>query len=110
MIADVGPEFDFLGFDAVLTSLGLLDLFVALEYELAIVHDLADRRPGVWGDLHQVEAALASQFPGLVSLDDADLLAVCVDDPDRCEADSLVDPMIRLWGWFSEEFFSSSDT
>jgi hypothetical protein len=110
VIADGGPELDLFGFDAVLTPLGFLGLLVSLEDELAVVHNLAHRRAGIGSDLDQVESAFTRESSGFIGLDNADLFAVGIDDPDWCEADIFVDPMIRLWGWFSEEFLSSSDT
>jgi hypothetical protein len=61
------------------------------------------------GDLDQIEPVAARNGSRLIGVDDADLLAVRSDNPNGCEADLLVDAVIRLWRRFSEEFFSSSD-
>src|SRR5690606_17694437 len=70
---------------ALLLFLGLLVL------ELAVVHDLADRRAGVGGDLDEVEPGLVGQAHRLGRLDDADLLVVGADDADRADPDHVVD-------------------
>jgi hypothetical protein len=94
----------------VLTSLGFLGFFVALEDELAVVHDLAHRGTGVGSDLDQVEPSGLCDPSCFIGFDDADLLAVGVDDADWREADAFVDTMIRLRGWFSEKLLATSDT
>ena len=70
---------------------GLAALARLLVAELAVVHDLADRRPFVGGDLDQVEAGLAGHLQGLGGRDDAELLAVGADQADGADADLFVD-------------------
>ena len=79
VVAGLGPDADLLDLDLVLLLLrGPLLLRVL---ELAEVHDLADRRPLVGGDLDQVEARLAGRLHGLARRHDAEHGAFGVDDP-----------------------------
>ena len=85
-----------LGADADLLQLLLADLagLVALlrvrEAHLAVVEDLADRRPLVGGHLHQVQAGLPRLLQGLRGRHDAQLLPLGADQADRADADLLV--------------------
>ena len=56
MVVDAGPQLDFLDLDDFLLLSGLVFLFLGLEFELAEIQDLADRRIGVGGDLDEVQA------------------------------------------------------
>ncbi len=102
MVPDVGSELDLLGLDSMLAPFGLFRLFVPLEDELAVVHDLAHWRAGVGCDFDQIEAPLAGNSSGFVGFDNANLLAVGIDDSDWSEADSFVDAMIRFRGRLSK--------
>ena len=71
----------------------LLALLLAeLILVLAIVHDLADRRPGLGRDLHEIHPQLRRLLHGLVGLHDAKHLLLRADDPDGGDADHVVDP------------------
>jgi hypothetical protein len=63
-----------------------------LVLELAVVHELADRRLAVRGHLDQVEVRLDSQSQGVLDADDADLFAVGADESYFRNADPIVDP------------------
>jgi hypothetical protein len=102
MVPYVGSELDLLGLDSMLAAFGLFGLFVPLEDELAVVHDLAHWRTGVGRDFDQIEAPLARNSSGFVGFDNADLLAIGIDDPDWCETNSFVDAMFRVRGWLSK--------
>ena len=62
-----------------------------LVLELAVVHELADRRPGGGRHLDKVEVGLLGQQKRIVDRDDPDLLASGADQPDFRDADALVD-------------------
>ena len=88
-------ETDFLEF-ATLGILAVLLLGLRLfVLELAEVHDLADRRAHIGGDLDEVEAGLLGHALGLVGLDDTDHRAVLVDQADRADADAVIDARAR---------------
>src|SRR5690554_94974 len=58
VIGGLRPEADLLDLDLLLLAARLTLLLRLLILELAEVHDLADRRIGIRGDLNQVEASL----------------------------------------------------
>ena len=60
-------------------TLLLVALARLLVAQLAVVEDLADRRPLVGGHLDEVEVGLAGHLQGLGGRDDAQLLAVGAD-------------------------------
>src|SRR5262249_1123150 len=94
MVAGLGADADF--FELLLVWLSLALFAGLLVAELAVVHDLADRRPLLGGHLDQVELCLAGHLQGLRGRDDAELFAVGADQPHGADADLLVDPLVRL--------------
>ena len=91
VVAGLGPHADFLDLD--LVGLLLAGAFLLLVLELAVVHDLADRRPFVGRDLDEVETKLAGGFHGLAGRQDAEHGAVGANDADGRNADLFVDPL-----------------
>ena len=69
-----------------------------LVLELAVVHELADRRAGHRRDLDEVEVGLLGQPQRVADGDDADLLAVGTDEPHLGDADPVVDPGLSADG------------
>ena len=65
----------------------LLSLFV---FELAIVHDLANRRLGVGGDLNEVEVGVVSKFACIFNMHDANLLPIRSNKSNLGYSDSLI--------------------
>ena len=63
----------------------------ALVLELAVVHELADRRPGHRRDLDEVELGLLCQAQRILDAHDADLLALGTDEPHFGNTDPVVD-------------------
>ena len=88
---DLGPELHFLDDRQDLVASGFAGLLRALVLELAVVHELADRRPGVRGDLDEIEIGLLCHPQGLSDGDDADLLTGCSDKANFGNADPVVD-------------------
>ena len=80
---------------------GLTRLLSALVLELAVVHELADRRPGHRGDLDKVEVGLLGQPEGVLDADDADLLTIGSDQPHLGDADAVVDAGLSSNGFSS---------
>jgi len=62
-----------------------------LVLELAVVHELTDRRPCRRGNLDQVEIGLLREPERLGDRDDPNLLALGADKPDLRGADAVVD-------------------
>ncbi len=73
--------------------MGLLLLAVA---ELAVVHQLADRRHRERRDLHQVHVLLFRHLEGLGDRHDAELVAVLRHESDLWRRDLSVDPLRSL--------------
>ena len=91
VFVDGDGELDFLNDDDLLLFAGgALALFFFVEVA-AVVLDTADGRDGVGRDFDQIEAALAGYFEGLKGRQDAELLAVFVDDADFACANPVVD-------------------
>ena len=88
---DLRPELLLLDHRLLLVPPRLASLLRALVLELAVVHELADRRAGLGGHLDQVEVGLAGQAEGVLDTDDPDLLPVGADQSHLGNADALVD-------------------
>ena len=88
---DLRPELHLLDDRVGLVAPGLTRLLRALVLELAVVHELADRRPGHRGDLDQVEIGFLGQAQRILDAHDADLLALGTDESDLGDADPVVD-------------------
>jgi len=73
-----------------LVAPGLLGLLRSLVLELAVVHDLRDRRLGIGRDLDQVEIRLLRESDGDLDLDDADLLSAGADESNFGDADTVI--------------------
>src|SRR5882762_908759 len=91
MGVDLRAELLLLDDGELLVAAGLAGLLRALVLELAVVHELADRRPCLSGDLDQVKVSFPRQSQGVFDAHDADLLAVGSDEPDLGYADAVVD-------------------
>src|SRR5262249_16961169 len=74
-----------------------------LELELAIVHNLADRRPLLGRHLDQVQAGLASHLQRLRGRYEAVLLTGSADETDGTNAYLLVGAVKRGWGAVTRE-------
>src|SRR5690606_16516527 len=68
-----------------------LALFVA---ELAVVHQAAHRRARVGCDFNQVQVPFLGHGQSLVGRQNAQLLAVLIDDPHLADADLMVNPKV----------------
>jgi hypothetical protein len=94
MVVDLWPDADLFQLDDVLMAAGLA-LFAALFVpKLAVVHEPADGWHGIGRHLDEVESPLARHLQRVKCWNDADLLAVLVDQPDLANPDALVDPCL----------------
>ena len=84
---------DALIFARFLFALGLL------ETEFAIVHNFADGRLSLRGDLNQIHALFHGDILRLLDGDDAELFAVVVDQADFLVADLFIDLMFHAADW-----------
>ena len=72
----------------------LADLALALGLLIAVlvvIHQLADRRLRVRGDLDEIEIGFVRELAGVIRANDADLLTTGSDESDFGNSDSLVD-------------------
>ena len=99
VVVDLRPDADFFQLDDVLMLAGLALLAALFVAVLAVVHEPADRRHGIWRNLDQVEPALARHLERIECRDDAHLLAVFIDEPDLADPDALVDAGLNGSGY-----------
>ncbi|GAA2423204.1 hypothetical protein GCM10009856_36790 [Mycolicibacterium llatzerense] len=98
MIVDLGSQLLFLddGLLLVLARLALLQSRLVLE--LAVVHDLADRRLGAWRNFDKVEIGVCGDAEGIFDAHDAYLFAVRSDQPNFRYSNALVDACLSADG------------
>ncbi|GAB3585578.1 hypothetical protein GCM10027406_34160 [Leifsonia lichenia] len=73
-----------------LVAPGLLGLLRSLVLELAVVHDLRDRRLGVGSNLNQIQVCFLRESEGDLDFDDADLLTAGADKSNFGDADTVI--------------------
>src|SRR5699024_2146899 len=91
MRVDLGPELLLLDHGLLLVLPGLALFLRLLVLELAVVHDLGDRRARVRRDLDQVQVGLQGQSKSILDANDPDLLAPGADESDFGDTASFVD-------------------
>jgi len=92
---DLGTKLHLLDDHVRLVATRLASLLGVLVLELAVVHELADRRSRGRCDLDQVEVGLLRESQGVVDADDADGLAVRAHETDLGNPDPVVDAQLR---------------
>lgn len=75
-IIRTGTELDFLHPDDMLLQLRCMRFLGLLVLELAIIHDLAHRRLGLWSDLDEIDFKFFGFGEGLANRDDTNLLVI----------------------------------
>ena len=98
---DLGAELDLLDRDRALVLARQLLLLLLVVAVLAVVHDPADGRIGLVGNLDQIEVEVASKGESLGQRLDADLFPVGPDESDLPGADPIVDPRLVVVRWRS---------
>ena len=88
---DLRPELDLLDDRLRLILARFPGLERGLVLELAVVHQLADRRTRRGRDFHQVEVGFLGQPERVIQRDNPDLLAVGTDEPHLGIRDPIVD-------------------
>ncbi len=96
VLAGLGTESYFLDFR--LVDVGAMEFLFLLILELAEVHDPADGRFLVRGNLDQIKPSLPSASQRLVGGDDPELASFGGDHADRGNPDLLVDAMVLIDG------------
>lgn len=91
VVVDFGPDADLFQLDDVLVAARLALLAALLVAKLAVVHEPAHGGHRIGSHLDQIEATLARHLKRIEGGDDADLLAVLVDQPNLADPDALID-------------------
>ncbi|BBY72713.1 hypothetical protein MINTM008_32980 [Mycobacterium intracellulare] len=91
MIVDLGSQLLFLDDGLLLVAAGFARLLRRFVFELAVVHDLADRRPGVRGNFDKVQIGVRSDAQCVFDAHYAYLLSPWANQSDFRYADALVD-------------------
>ncbi len=91
VIVDLGSQLLFLDDGLLLVPAGFARLLRRFVFELAVVHDLADRWSGVRGDFDKVEIGVRGDAQCVFDAHYAYLLSPWADQPDFRYADALVD-------------------
>ena len=92
---DTGGHTDLLDLHHMLVLFGLLVPFGLLKFEFSVIHELANGRDGVGGNLDQVHTRVIGVALGLRGGHDAELRAVRADQADLAVTDLLIDLMRR---------------
>ena len=108
MVARFRANFDLFQLESTLFLFRFLQFFSLLVLVLSIIHYFADGRFGIGRYLHQVKAEFSGSLQCLVCRDNADLIAVGIDDPDFSCPDLLVDIYpVLTWPVCSSYAFTS---
>ena len=91
MIVDHRPELDFLDLDDLLFLAGFGGLLLRLEFVLAVIQKLADRRVRVGRNLDEIESGFGSLFKRGLNRNGTVVGAGLVDQLNLAVADLLVD-------------------
>ena len=95
--ARFGPKLDGLRLGRLLR----LCPFRHLVAKFSVVHDLADRWPGVWRHFYQVETKITCDRPSLLRTHDAELFPLGADHSNGVNAYIVINPVPRLGRAFS---------
>jgi hypothetical protein len=93
MDADFWPEFDLFDLNLLLVFFGFMSFFVQLIKKFAVIHDSADRRICLRGDLDQIQIPVLRQGQSFLERQNADLLFVFIYYPDFSCLNPVIDPM-----------------
>jgi len=98
MIFNVGLDPDLFYLKMFLVFLGFALPLLLLIFIFAEVHDAADRRLDLWGNLNKIKLIFSREVKACFQRDDAQLLAVRADNPKFRNTDLFVD---------SDKFFNA---
>ncbi len=90
MLARPRSQADLLDLDNLLRLSRLAFLLLLVELVFAKVEQAADRRHGIGRDLNQVQTAVEGQPERLLDREDAELVALFVDDPHLADPNLLI--------------------
>ena len=90
MLVHVDAEFDFFQDDLLLILLGCPLLLFLFVQEFAVIHDSANRRNSIWGNLYQVKIDLAGLSERFIRRQDSKLIPLRVNHAYLARADALI--------------------
>lgn len=93
MDADFRPELNLLELDLFLVLLRFLGPLVLLIEKLPIIHNSADGRVGLRGNLDQVKPSFSGEGESLGERQNANLFLVLIDDPDFSGVNHFINPV-----------------
>jgi len=91
MVVDLGPDADLFQLDNVLMAAGLTLFAALLVSKLPVVHEPADGWHRIGSHLDEIEPPLARHLKRIECGDNANLLAVLINQPDLADPDALID-------------------
>jgi hypothetical protein len=90
MVVDLGPDADLFQLDNVLMAAGLTLFAALLVSKLPVVHEPADGWHRIGSHLDEIEPPLTRHLKRIESGDNANLLAVLINQPDLADPDALI--------------------
>ena len=87
----IGSELDLFDLDDLLLFARFGFPLLLFVFELAKIHDLADRRIGIRGDFHQIQSGIFCHFHGAGRGNDSCVLSVGTDQANFVRSDFVVD-------------------
>ncbi len=91
MVVNLEPEANFLELCIRLVTAGVTSLLSGFVLELAVIHELGNRRLGVGRNLDQVQTGFFGQSQGVFNTNDTDLFPSGSNEANLGDTDSLVD-------------------
>jgi hypothetical protein len=91
VVVDLGPDADLFQLDNVLMTAGLTLFAALLVSKLPVVHEPADGWHRIGSHLDEIEPPLSRHLKRIESGDNANLLAVLINQPDFADPDALID-------------------
>ena len=96
VVIRVWPELHFFDFNDLLLLTRLSFFLLSLVLELAVVHNLTDRRVRVWRNLDQIQASLFGHFHRAGGCHNTYIFAFCANQADIFRRNPFVDPWSGL--------------
>jgi len=93
------PELNFPGFNDGLFLLGFLLLFFQLVPEFVEIHNPANGRISLVGNLNQIKSLLPGRFQGFSGADYTALCSIRINEPNLAVIDILVDLYLQILLW-----------
>ena len=86
----LGRNFDLFHLDDFLLLARFAFAFLLFVFELAEIHDLADRRVRVWRNLNQIEAGISGELHGFGGMNHPDIVTIGADQANFGGTDFII--------------------